>query len=584
MEAGTAPLDAPRTREVDLEAREEKRSATARRGTPSLRFWDGFSVFAIFAAIYFIIGYKVVVELHVVNFDSLSRLAHAYFVWFNDPAKLAAIGFVWPPVQTLIYLPFALFGELATSLAALPAASATFMAATVLMISHALRACGVPWLARWPLLLGFGLNPMIVYYGANGMAESVYLFFLTFAIFFLIRWRQTHQNHLLAFVGFGVGLSMLSRYEIVPFAIVFALGIALVILTTWQRSERARSIESGLVLYLAPVIYFGLTWLFFNWLILGDPLYFLSFGATNADVSTSQQNVGGLAARDLSPTEVIEYLVKLNYALFPLTLAAGIALTITAFVKRSPLSIVLAALLATNAAVTAILFLRTADPNLLQLRYNMRAMPIAMMGVAWLFFVYQSRGAKIAIWAASLAILVVSIPVTWKTMETYSYQYEENVFLRALETGEDQEGNIGIAGYPIGIAAEQDMADFISENVGEDQVILTDDSQSLGVMLLSGDPGRFFDRIDKGDEKWFEQREDPWGEVDYFLVATNERCRAPCTDLIRDRYEGVLADGFPGLEIVFETDRYALVSVAEERPESLEDPEDLAAAAEAEAP
>jgi ABC-type multidrug transport system fused ATPase/permease subunit len=267
MEAGTAPLDAPRTREVDLEAREEKRSATARRGTPSLRFWDGFSVFAIFAAIYFIIGYKVVVELHVVNFDSLSRLAHAYFVWFNDPAKLAAIGFVWPPVQTLIYLPFALFGELATSLAALPAASATFMAATVLMISHALRACGVPWLARWPLLLGFGLNPMIVYYGANGMAESVYLFFLTFAIFFLIRWRQTHQNHLLAFVGFGVGLSMLSRYEIVPFAIVFALGIALVILTTWQRSERARSIESGLVLYLAPVIYFGLTWLFFNWLI-----------------------------------------------------------------------------------------------------------------------------------------------------------------------------------------------------------------------------------------------------------------------------------------------------------------------------
>jgi hypothetical protein len=301
-------------------------------------------------------------------------------------------------------------------------------------------------------------------------------------------------------------------------------------------------------------------------------------------VSTSQQNVGGLAARDLSPTEVIEYLVKLNYALFPLTLAAGIALTITAFVKRSPLSIVLAALLATNAAVTAILFLRTADPNLLQLRYNMRAMPIAMMGVAWLFFVYQSRGAKIAIWAASLAILVVSIPVTWKTMETYSYQYEENVFLRALETGEDQEGNIGIAGYPIGIAAEQDMADFISENVGEDQVILTDDSQSLGVMLLSGDPGRFFDRIDKGDEKWFEQREDPWGEVDYFLVATNERCRAPCTDLIRDRYEGVLADGFPGLEIVFETDRYALVSVAEERPESLEDPEDLAAAAEAEAP
>lgn len=570
MEAGTAPLDRPSPRGMDPEASGERPAARVKpRRLPSARFWDGLSVFGIFAAIYFLVGYELVVELNVVNFDSLSRLAHAYFVWFNDPAKLAAIGFVWPPVQTLIYLPFALFGELATSLAALPAASATFMAGTVLMISHALRAVGVPWLGRWPLLLAFGLNPMILYYGANGMAEAVYLFFLTFAIFFLIRWRQTHQNHLLAFVGFGVALSMLSRYEIVPFAIVLGVGIALVIMTTWERSERARSIESGLVLYLAPVIYFGLTWLFFNWLILGDPLYFLSFGATTADVSTSQQNVSGLEARQLGPAETIEYLIKLNYALFPLTLAVGVALVVTAFVKRTPMSLVLAALLATNAAVTAILFLRTADPNLLQLRYNMRAMPIAMMGVAWLYWVYYSRGSRIAIWAASLAILLVSIPITWRTMETYSYQYEENVFLRALETREDQEGNIGIAGYPIGIAAEEDMAEFIKANVGEDEVILTDDSQSLGVMLLSGDPGRFFDRIDKGDEKWFAQREDPWGEVDYFLVATNERCRAPCVDLVRDRYEGILANGFPGLEIVYQTDRYALVSVADERPAEL---------------
>ena len=572
MEAGTAPLDKPQAPPIDREASTERQApAHARRRGPSLRLLDGLSVFGVFAAIYFIVGYEVVVELNVVNFDSLSRLAHAYFVWWNDPAKLAAIGFVWPPVQTLIYLPFALFSDLATSLAALPAASATFMAGTVLMVSHALRAVGVPWLARWPLLLAFGLNPMILYYGANGMAEAVYLFFLSFAIFFLIRWRQTHQNHLLAFVGFGVGLSMLSRYEILPFAIVFAVGIAFVIMTTWERSDRARSIESGLVLYLAPVIYFGLTWLFFNWLILGDPLYFLSFGATTADVATSQQNVGGLAARDLSATEVIEYLIKLNYALFPLTLAVGLALLVTGFVRRTPMSLVLAALLATNAIVTAILFLRTADPNLLQLRYNMRAMPIAMMGVAWLYWVWNSRGSRIAIWTASLAILVFAIPVTWKTMETYSYQYEENVFLRALETRDDQEGNIGIAGYPIGIAAERDMADFIKENVGEDEVIQTDDSQSLGVMLLSGDPGRFFDRIDKGDGEWFEQLEDPWGEVEYFLVATNERCREPCVDLVRERYEGILTDDFPGLEIVFETDRYALVAVDETRPAELDD-------------
>lgn len=540
-----------------------------RKWRPSAPLIEGLLVFFLFGTVYFLVGRKVVVDLHVVNFDSLSRLAHAYFVWYNDPPKLAAIGFVWPPVQTMIYLPFALISPLATSLEALPASSATFMAATIVMIAHALRVGGVPWFGRWPLLLAFGLNPMIVYYGANGMAEAVYLFFLTFGIYFLIRWRQTHQNHLLAFVGFGLALATLSRYEIVPFAAVVAAGVAFVIMTTWERSDRGRSLESGLVLYLAPVVYFGVAWLFFNWLILGDPLYFLSFGATSADLATSQQDVGGLEARALGPSEIAVYLVKLNFALFPLTLVAGGALVVTGVVKRSSMSLVLAALLATNAAVTGLLFLRTVDPNLLQLRYNMRAMPIAMMSVAWLYWVWNTRAARMLIWTATAVILVGSLAMTWRTMETYTYQYEENVFLRALETGDDQEGNTGVGGYPIGIAAEQDMADYINANVPSDDVILTDDAQSLGVMLLTGHPDRFFDRIDKGDGPWFERRDDPWGHVDYFLVATNERCRRPCTDLVRERYTGILQDNFPGLEVVFETDRYALISVAQEEPRQL---------------
>ena len=187
-----------------------------RQRRPSGRSLESLLVFALFGAGYFIVGYEVVVSKHLVNFDSFSRLAHAYFVWFNDPPKLAAIGFVWPPIQTMIFLPFALIKPLATSLAALPAASATFMALTIVVLNHGLRATGMAWFARYPLLLAFGLNPMIVYYGANGMAEAVYLFFLILGVYFLIRWYQTKHTHLLAFVGIGMALAMLSRYEIVP--------------------------------------------------------------------------------------------------------------------------------------------------------------------------------------------------------------------------------------------------------------------------------------------------------------------------------------------------------------------------------
>ncbi len=340
--AGPEELGYDDEAEFREQAPERRLRQKSRKRAPSGRALESSGVWALFAAIYFLIGYRTVVDLNLVNFDSLSRMAHAYFVWYNDPPKLAAIGFVWPPVQTIMYLPFVLIKPLATSLAAMPAMSAAFMAATMVVINLGFRAAQMRWFLRWPLLLAFGLNPMIVYYGANGMAEAVYLFFLTFAVYFLIRWRQTHHNHLLAFVGFGIALSMLSRYEIVPFAALLAAGLTLVILTTWGKRERARSLESGLVLYLAPVIYFGMAWLFFNWLILGDPLYFLAFGATTADVATSQQDVAGVAARDLGTTDVAVYLTKLNLALFPLTVAMVPALIVTAIMRRSPLSLVIA--------------------------------------------------------------------------------------------------------------------------------------------------------------------------------------------------------------------------------------------------
>ena len=110
------------------------------------------------------------------------------------------------------------------------------------------------------------------------------------------------------------------------------------------------------------------------------------------------------------------------------------------------------------------------------------------------------------------------------------------------------------------------MADFIEENVPEDEVILTDDAQSLGIMLLSGRPDLFFDRIDRGDEVWRRALNDPFGEINYFLVTTDERCRAPCVDFVRERYPGVLRDKVPGMRVVFRTKQYVLIELDEEAP------------------
>src|SRR3954464_3426218 len=64
-------------------------------------------VFATTFLFYAVIGLKVVVFQHVVVPDGWARLAHAYFAFYNAPAKLAAIGFIWPPIGTLVLLPLA---------------------------------------------------------------------------------------------------------------------------------------------------------------------------------------------------------------------------------------------------------------------------------------------------------------------------------------------------------------------------------------------------------------------------------------------------------------------------------------------
>ena len=562
--ASTATVPPPPAHSRDLRV-----TAPARwpRWLPSALVLESLAVFAVFAAIYFVVGYRVVVDQHVVNFDALARLAHAYFVWWNEPQKLASVGFVWPPMQTLIFLPYALIRPLATSLAALPAASATFMAGMIVVLNRALALTQMRWFARYPLLAAFGLNPMIVYYGANGMAEAVYLFFLVAGIYFLLRWDLAKQAHLLAFVGVAMALALLSRYEMLPFALAIGAAIALIIVTDRARRGSSQEVEASLVLYLAPIAYAGAAWLFFNWLILGDPLYFLTFGATTADIGASQQNIAGLPGVQVGGlVSVVVYLTKLNFALFPLTVFVFAALLITALARRNLMAAVLAALVATNAAVTAYLFLKERDPNLMQLRYNMRAMPIALIGAGWLYYVWRPPAARIAIWVATLAVLVGSIAMTWRTMETYTYQYEENVFLRAVQTGNDQEGSVGIAGYPIGIADEREMAEYISANVPAGDVILTDDAQTLGVMLLNGHPDRFFDRIDHGEGPWMAALDEPYGKVDYLLVSTDERCRKPCQDLVRMRYPGILENEVPGMHVVYRTGRYVLVKVDRRPP------------------
>jgi hypothetical protein len=160
-----------------------------------------------------------------------------------------------------------------------------------------------------------------------------------------------------------------------------------------------------------------------------------------------------------------------------------------------------------------------------------------------------------------MIILAASLPLTWEAMKSYPYQNQEQAFVRAVETGKDQEGTSSIGGFKVGIGPEAQMASYLQKTASKKALVLTDNAQTFGVMLLNGRPQDFFDRADKGDAKWKSVLKDPYGQVKYMLVARNS-----AGDLIRQAYPRIVSGNDPAFPTQFVTDRYVLVRVPAHNP------------------
>src|SRR5207247_1561770 len=114
--------------------------------------------------------------------DAWSRVGNAYYVLFSRDPHLAAIGFVWNPLPSLVELPLLPFAALWPALVDRGFAgnlmSAVFMAMAVRQLWLWLAGLAVRTPVRIALTLAFAVHPLIVIYGANGMSDAPCLLFL----------------------------------------------------------------------------------------------------------------------------------------------------------------------------------------------------------------------------------------------------------------------------------------------------------------------------------------------------------------------------------------------------------------------
>jgi hypothetical protein len=506
------------------------------------RWWESLLVFTFFTVGYTWFGYWLVVDMHVVGFETLDRLNRSLMIWHNDPSKLSALGFDYPPLATLLISPLTIFSSLARSLVVVPIASAVFAALTMVIFNTMMRRAQVVAPLRFAALAALGCNPLVVLYAASGARHFIWISFVIAALGALFAWYVTADIRFIMLAGLAFSVAALAGYSSLLWFVLSALMVSAILA---RLGADGTEVEGTTVGFAAPTVYVVTLWTAFNLLLLSHPLAWIT---ANSDAAAS----GGLDS--FSAVELVATTGKLVLYGAPIAVLVLPALLFVGIARRNTFALWLGILLAASIVTPAlaVAFRLTDSPMLMR-----NALPIllfAMIGGIWLA---RSAGNGSTIVAALLiAGLLASIPWTFQQMKTYQYQNLESSFAAAVSTRDSQEGARTVNGETVGIVSEEAMAEYILNNVTLRNSILTDNAQTYAVMLLTGRPDLFFDRVDKSDGPWKDAANDPAAHVDYLLLSTDSS-----SDLLSQLYPDAAKGLDAELSPVYVTKRYVLVSV-----------------------
>jgi hypothetical protein len=505
------------------------------------RTWESLAVFFVSAGAYAWFGYWLVVKMHVVGFETLDRLNRALMIWHNDPAKLSALGFDYPPLATLLISPLAIFSNVVSSLAVVPLTSALFAGLTMVSLNTLGRRAEVVGPLRYAVLIAFALNPLVVLYAAGGARQFISMSFVVVAMGALVAWYVTADVRFVMLSGIAYSVAALAGYSSLLWFVLSALMIGGILA---KLGADGQEVEGTTVGFAAPTLYVVALWTVFNLLLLMKPFYWI----------TSASDAGGADPGTFTGVELLQGTGELVLYGAPIAIVVLPMLVFVGVSKSNPLALWLGLMLAAAIVSPALSVLLDVTDSPMQMRNCLPILIFSVIGGLWLARSSESGGVLVS--AILAVLLLVSIPWTFHAMKSYRYQNLEAPFAAAVSTRESQEGSTTLNGASIGVVDEQAMADYIKSNISDKNSILTDNSQTYAVMLLTGQPDLFFDRVDQSDGPWKEAAREPAQYVDYLLMSTGDS-----NDLLSQTYPEAANGADPRLPVVYSTDRYVLVGV-----------------------
>ena len=237
---------------------------------------EGRIIFLLSFCAYLIVALLLDFKYRTFALDAFSRMANGFYILYSRDPHLAAVGFVWDPLTSIadmvLLLGNHLWPALSHNLMAGSLVSAVAMAGAVYQLYAALREWGVSRLPRIVLTLIFALNPMILYYGGNGMSEGLFLFTLLASTCYLLRWMRDGDLRSLAYGAVALGFCYMTRNEAALAALLggVAVGVVSYGRTQGLRASRLRTAMSDLLIFGVPAFIAALGWSVVSYVITGE--------------------------------------------------------------------------------------------------------------------------------------------------------------------------------------------------------------------------------------------------------------------------------------------------------------------------
>ncbi|MCX7837919.1 MAG: glycosyltransferase family 39 protein [Anaerolineae bacterium] len=504
---------------------------------PTLGRYEGWIIFALACTLNLITAWWLAYVWSVGNSDALSRTANAFYVLFSRDPHLAAIGFVWPPLPSLMQLPILLFTRwLGQPQFSGPILSSVSGAVALVILNLILAQLNVSRALRWGLLVLTQLHPSFWYLAASGLAEIILLCCLLLTIWGYLLMPERVRSWAIA--GLGLALGFFVRYEALAMIAGIVLAIAIQRWPPWRNWETA--LEGRLLFVLSPPAYAIGLWLYFNWMFTSDPLFFQRSAYSLAVAPDVARNVGlahPLFAAMGNWIKTGEYaltrLAQQNLAfLVAMPVILGLAL------RRSKMPLLgLLVLLASVPLFTA--YQVYSGTLATWMRYWFYATPFA----AILIGAWHGASTGTRRWVVTLGLFglfVASTPVTLLAMRDPYASLDEQRLSAYLTDSAQQIKLREQDGYWKDIQDAHKLARRVYERAGERRVMV-DTARGYAMIMQYPQPERL---VITTDRDFVTILENPPAFVDYVLVLAPETSGAGF-NVIAARYPHLFENGTP---------------------------------------